>query len=193
MSSPEQALDTQLKNIQTRTGKTLGELYAHIRASGTTRHGAIRDFLKSNPGMGHGDANTLAHMYLKSLEALAPAPAAGESAGDGVLDALYVGPKAALRPIHERFMEAIEKFGPFEVAPKKANVSLRRKKQFAMIGPATNTRVEVGLNMKGVEPTERLLALPPGGMCPFKVKLTDASEVDEELIAWVRRAYEGAG
>jgi hypothetical protein len=90
-------------------------------------------------------------------------------------------------------MAAIDGFGPFEVAPKKGYVSLRRKKQFATIGPATNTRVEVGLNMKGVEPTERLLAIPPGGMCQYKVKLTDAHEVDGELLAWIRRAYDGAG
>ena len=48
-------------------------------------------------------------------------------------------------------MKAINGFGPFETAPKKGYVSLRGKKQFAMIGPATNTRVDVGLNMKGVK------------------------------------------
>jgi hypothetical protein len=90
-------------------------------------------------------------------------------------------------------MAAITRFGDFEIAPKKGYVSLRRKKQFAMLGPATNTRFELGLNMKGVEPTERLQAQPPGGMCQYKVKLTDAAEVDAELVAWVRTAYDHAG
>ena len=62
-----------------------------------------------------------------------------------------------------------------------------------MIGPATNTRVEIGLNMKGVETTERLVAMPAGSMCNYKVKVTDAGEVDDELIAWTKQAYEGAG
>jgi hypothetical protein len=83
--------------------------------------------------------------------------------------------------------------GSREVAPKKGYISLRRKKQFAMIGPVTNTRVEVGLNMKGVDPTERLAAMPAGGMCNYKVKVADAAEVDAELIEWVRRAYDSAG
>jgi hypothetical protein len=62
-----------------------------------------------------------------------------------------------------------------------------------MIGPATKTRVEVGLNMKGVQGTARLTELPPGGMCQYKVNVTDVKEVDGELIAWIRQAYEGAG
>jgi hypothetical protein len=187
MNIVDQATQTQLKNIQTRTGKTLEELYAVIRKSGLTKHGEIRDMLKKDLGMGHGDANTLVHTFLKAAE---PAPAGGEG---GVLDQIYAGPKAELRPIHDRLMAAIGGFGEFEVAPKKAYVSLRRKKQFAMIGPATKTRVEVGLNMKDVEPTERLLAQPPGGMCQYKVNVTDPKDVDPELIGWIRRAYDSAG
>jgi predicted transport protein len=109
-----------------------------------------------------------------------------------VLDGLYTGPKTALRPIHDKLMAAIRKFGDFEEAPKKTYVSYRRKKQFAMIGPATNTRVEVGLNMKGVSATDRLVQLPSGQMCNYKVKLPDVKEVDTELITWIKTAYEAA-
>jgi hypothetical protein len=191
----DKAFETQLKNIQARTGKSLDELFGLIRQSGLRKHGEIRDMLKSSLGMGHGDANTLTHNYFKAAEGVpaAPASSAGAAAPGGVLDEIYSGGKAGLRPIHDRLMTAIDAFGPFETAPKKGYVSLRRKKQFAMIGPATKTRIEVGLNMKGVEATPRLLAQPPGGMCQYKVNVTDAAEVDPELIAWIRQAYEGAG
>jgi hypothetical protein len=62
-----------------------------------------------------------------------------------------------------------------------------------MLTPATKTRFEVGLNMKDVPASERLIELPAGGMCQYKVSLTDAKEVDPELIAWIRQAYEKAG
>ena len=185
----DKAVATQLANIEKRTGKTLAELTAIIKGSGLTKHGEIRDMLKRDLGMGHGDANTLVHVVLKSDGASA---AEGKS-GDEVLDGIYAGPKASMRPIHDRLMAAIGKFGPFDVAPKKSYVSLRRKKQFATIGPATNTRFEVGLNMKGVPATGRLEALPPGGMCQYRVKVADAKEVDAELIAWIRQAYDAAG
>lgn len=47
------------------------------------------------------------------------------------------GPKAELRPIHDQLLLEIRKFGDFEEAPEKTYVCYRRKKQFAMIGPAT--------------------------------------------------------
>jgi hypothetical protein len=184
MPDPEKAVQTQLANIQKKTGKTLTELSAFLAASGLSKHGELRDYCKTNLGLGHGDAN----MLVTVLRHAAEAPTAADP-----LDAIYTGPKAALRPIHEAFLTAIAALGPFEIAPEKANVSFRRKKQFALIGPATNTRVEVGLNMPALEAGPRLEALPPGGMCPYRVKLTSPAEVDEELLSWVRRAYAAAG
>ena len=191
MNVVDKATETQLRNIQTRSGKTLDELFALIRESGLTRHGEIREMLKRDLGMGHGDANALAGAFLKAAGQSA-APAA-EAATDDLVVAIYSGAKGDLRPIHDKLMAAIAELGPFEVAPKKAYVSLRRKKQFATVGPATRTRVDVGLNMKGVPPTERLTELPPGGMCQYSVSLTEVNEVDQELMAWIGLAYEGAG
>ncbi len=65
MNSVDKALENQLENIQTRTGKTLDELYALIRKSGLTKHGKILEMLKRDLGMGHGDANRLALTFLK--------------------------------------------------------------------------------------------------------------------------------
>ncbi len=79
------------------------------------------------------------------------------------------------------------------LAPKKAYLSLRRKKQFAIVGPATKTQVEIGLNAKELEAGDRLVAQKPGGMCQYKVRLAAPSEVDAELMAWIRAAYESAG
>ena len=190
MSAVDKAIETQLKNIQARTGKTLDELRTIVEQSGLEKHGEIRAMLQRDLGIGYGDANTLAHVLRQPAGTRA---AAAGAATDDVLNDIYAGAKAGLRPIHDKLMAAIEQFGPFEIASKKGYISLCRKKQFAMIGPATNRRVEVGLNMKGVDATERLAAMPAGGMCNYKVKVTDAAEVDAELVAWVKRAYDSAG
>jgi Domain of unknown function (DUF5655) len=72
-------------------------------------------------------------------------------------------------------------------------VSLRRKKQCAMIGPATKTRVEVGINVRGLKPSARLIEIPAGGMCQYKVNIAASGEVDRELIAWIKQAHDNAG
>ena len=185
----DKALQTQLANIEQRTGKTLAELTALLKGSGQTSHGKMRDWLKQELKMGHGDANTLVHVVMQS----SPAVTSEVESADAAADRIYTGPKAALRPIHDAVMTAIAPFGEFEIAPKKTYVSLRRKKQFAMVGPATKTQVEVGLNMKGVPGTERLQELPPGQMCNYKVRLASPDEVDAELIGWLRTAYGSAG
>lgn len=188
MSSLDKAVQTQLNNIQKKTGKSLDELTAIIKKSGLTKHGEIRDYLKRELGLGHGDANMLVHAVLQSDGQRA---AEGKST-DQLLEEIYVGGKAHMRPIYEKLMKEIDKFGEFEIAPKKGYVSLRRKKQFAMIGPKTNTRFEVGLNAKDLEKNPRLLEQPKGSMCNYIVNLTDPKEVDSELISWLKSAYEGA-
>lgn len=190
MSSVEKAYETQILNIQKKTGKSLAELTALIQQSGLSKHSEIRAMLQKELGLGYGDANSLVHAVLSS-DGERAAQAKGLSQ-DQVLDEIYSGARASLRPIHDRLIEALKTFGEFEIAPKKGYVSLRRKKQFAMIGPATNTRVEVGLNVKNLPANERLLEVPPGGMCNYKVKLSEAGEVNDELVTWLRQAYETA-
>ena len=188
MSSLDQAVQTQINNIQKKTGKSLDELAAIAKNSGLNKHGELREMFKEKLGLGHGDANTLVHVIFKSDGTSA---AEGKSA-DSVLDEIYSGPKAAFRPIHEKLMKEINKFGEFEIVPKKGYVSLRRKKQFAMIGPKTNTRFEVGINARGFKKNARLLEQPKGSMCNYIVNLSDSKEVDSELVAWIKSAFEGA-
>ena len=163
MSSLDQARQTQINNIQKKTGKSLDELTAIAQKSGLTKHGEIRDYVKHELGLGHGDANALVHALLQSDGQRA---AQGKST-DAVLDEIYSGPKAVMRPIHNALMKHIAKFGEFEIVPKKGYVSLRRKKQFAMIGPKTNTRFEVGINARNLQKNARLLEQPKGSMCNY--------------------------
>lgn len=185
----DKALQTQLANIQKKTGRSLDELFAWLAATGLQKHGQLRDAAKSELGLGYGDANTLVTLFRRSSGSAA-APA---TTSEAAVDSLYSGPRASLRPVHDRVMEAMTELGPFEIAPKKAYLSLRRAKQFAMVGPATRTQVEIGLNAKGLPAGARLVEQKPGGMCQYKVRLGSPDEVDAELVGWIRAAYDAAG
>jgi hypothetical protein len=191
MDNLKQAVQTQITNIQKKTGKTLPELSAMLAQSGLSKHSDIREMFMRELDLGHGDANALVHAILQS-DGTRAAEAKGLDT-DTLLDEIYSGAKASLRPIHQSLMAEITVFGEFELVPKKGYVSLRRKKQFCMVGPATNTRVDVGINLKEIVSDPRLLEQPKGSMCTYIVRLTDPAQVDQTLIQWLRTAFEAAG
>jgi hypothetical protein len=194
MADPAAATITQLKNIQARTGKTIAELHAALAVCGLAKHGERRSWLMERFKLGYGDANTVALFVGKPLPDLHGGVPPAASAPDGdPLAAIYTGAKAALRPLHEAVLAQVRAFGDFEVAPKKSYVSLRRKKQFAMVGPATKDSVEIGLNAKDLPVHARLKPQPPGSMCNATTRITSAAEIDAQLQGWLRKAFDAAG
>ena len=196
MADPQAATLTQLRNIQARTGKTIAELHAVLAASGLARTGERRSLLMEQVRLGYGDGNTVALFYTKPVPALdggpPPAAPAADAAGDP-LDALYVGAKAPLRALHEAVIRQVRGFGEFEQAPKQAYVSLRRKKQFSVVGPATKDLIEIGINARDLAPGARLKTMPVGGMCPYTLRIAGPGDIDAELTGWLRTAYDAAG
>jgi hypothetical protein len=182
MSIVDDATATMIANFPARTGKPLDEWVALVRASGRTKHGEIMTMLKTEHGMSHGFANFVALTALKRDDL---------ATSDELVEAMYVGSKATLRPLHDAAVDAARAFGAdVEVAPKKAYVSLRRKKQFGTVGPGPGGRLEIGLNLRDVEPAGRLEATT--GMCTHRVRIASRDELDGELLGWLRQAYEGA-
>ena len=81
-----------------------------------------------------------------------------------------------------------------EIAPKNAYVSLRRKKQFAILQPITKTRFEIGIILKGQVPKGKLEVInTPNAMCSHRIYIADIKDIDEEIISWLKMAYDNAG
>ena len=180
MASPDDQLATMLANIPEKTGKPLAEWIKLIQKSGHEKHGEILKFLKGEHGVSHGFANLIA---AKSRET-------GEEVD--LVAAQYSGGKAGLRPLYEEIVGFARSLGgDVEVAPKKASVSLRRKKQFALVTPATKTRIDLGLALKGDEPAGRLEAY--NAMCSHRVRLESSAAFDGEVKAWMKEAYSRSG
>lgn len=174
------------EKMKEMTGKTEVEIMEIYLESKLEKHSEVRNLLADQLGLSYGFANTLTHYVMKSD---------GSSIADGktvlqLLDEIYSGEKAKFRVIHNRLMNEIGNFGEFEIVPKKGYVSLKNKKQFVMIGPKTNSRMEVGINAKNLVGHIRLEEQPKGSMCQYIVKVTDLSDVNSELITWIKEAYE---
>jgi len=183
MSSVDEQIANQVANIERSTGRSLADWIDIIRASGLEKHGQQLAMLKAEHGLGHGNANLLAIKFRE-------AAAGGAPAADDLIDSQYTGRAAHLRPAYEAVVAAVRDFGDdVELAPKKSYVSLRRRKQFAQVGPAAG-QLEVGLNLPDTPVTGRLR--PASGMATRRVRIDDTAGLDAELLAWLREAYDRA-
>jgi hypothetical protein len=180
-NSPEEGLASLIRNLEANTGKSIDAWIATARATGQKKHA------QKDHGLSHGYANQIA---LRTLAAAMPSAA---SQADPI-DTLYAGAKAGLRAIHDALTAAIKGFGDdVEFSPKKSYVSVRRSKQFAMIQPSTATRVDLGLILKKTPASGRLEESGSfNAMFTHRVRLGSSADVDAELVAWLRQAYDSA-
>lgn len=183
----DKGLQTMIDNLAKNTGKTLEEWIAVVKKKNFAKHGEIMKFLKEEQKLTHGYANLIA---LGSKGSLIDT----EEKGSDAVQAQYKG-KENLRSFYDKLLAEVMKFGAdVEVAPKNAYVSLRRKKQFAMLTPATKTRFEIGLNLKNVAAKGILEEVrSANSMCSHKIKLESPDQITAEVIGWIKAAYELAG
>lgn len=186
MATPEEQAATMIANIPEKTGRSLQEWLDIVKQAGLEKHGAIVKLLKTDHGMTHGFANLVAHSALKS------AAATSDPETDLVADQ-YSGAKADLKPIYDKIIGYVTGLGAdVEISPKKASVSLRRSKQFALVTPATKTRIDLGITIRGKAPEGRLEA-SKSAMCTHMVKLSVPDDFDDEVKVWLEEAYRAAG
>ena len=113
---------------------------------------------------------------------------------DERIAAQFAGGKSVWQEPWDELLANINEFGPdISVSATDTYLSLLRgTKKFAVVY-TTAARMDVGIKLKGEEPTERLT--PAGSwnsMVTHRVRITDAAELDAELLAWLREAYDRA-
>jgi hypothetical protein len=185
MPTVAEGLQSQIRNIEQTYGRSIDGWVELIRASSLRRHGEIVAWLKGEHGLAHGAANRVALVALDSMQG--PTDVDPEAR-------LYAGPREALLPIHQAVMAVVATLGTdLEIAPKKSYLSLRRRKQFGMVQPAT-THVDLGLVLPGHATTDRLeSAATFNALFTHRVRVRSVGDVDPELVAWLREAYAAAG
>jgi hypothetical protein len=182
------ALQSQIRNIETTYGKPLDHWFAVIDSSGLTKHNQVVAMLKADHGPAHGAAHRVSLLARQRDAGAAPPPA-------DPADALYGGAKAGLRPLHDALLGEIRALGAFDIAPKKGYLSLRRRKQFAMIQPSTASRIDLGLILPTTTPAagRRESAAKFNPLFTHRVRITVATDIDDELRGWVATAHAIAG
>lgn len=185
MADPRTIMGPMADSLEASTGRSVDEWLAIVRGLGLERHGEILAALKRDHGLTHGYANMLALV----------ATGYGQQGEAELVDGLFAGPRAGLRPIYDRVLEVVSEIGDdVTIAPKKTMVSFRRAKQFSCFTPMSAKRIDLGVNLRGPLADEAVgvarLRPTPGGMASHVFAIAAPEEVDDEVVAWIQRAYD---
>lgn len=183
MADPNAQAAKQLENILSSTGKTVADFIAAVQTAGLTKHGQMVAHFKATFGLGHGNANLMAHTVRAKLAGGPPAPT-------DLLAAQYAGKKAGLRPIYERLAAIAEGFDGVTKVIQKTGVSFRAGRQFLLVQAPSSKRIQVGLNLDETPADPRIVATT--GMCNHKANVTAVEQVDDALIAAIEAAWRRA-
>ncbi len=173
-----------LDTIKAKTGKTPDDFKKLAEQKGLSKHGEIIKWLKEDVELGHGHATAIAGTILKPDHFKTPT--------DDKIAALFKGKKEAWRKTYDSLMAKVSKFGEdVNVAATESYVSLLKdKKKFAIVQPSSE-RLDLGIKLKGVNAEGKL---EPSGswnsMVTHRVKISDPKELDKEVLAWLKQAYD---
>ncbi len=181
------AEQSQWRNLETQTGKSKEQWLKLAATQKIDKHSELVAWFKKEHGIGHGYANLIAHRARE-------AATGGVSSPDDLVTTQYAGAKAALKPVYDKVIAVVQSFGSdVEIAPKKGYVSLRRTKQFAIVQPSTASRLDIGLNLKGTAPGDRLEASGSfNAMCTHRVRIEGEAGFDANVKKWLKQAYDAA-
>jgi hypothetical protein len=194
---------SMIRNLEARTGLCLDEWIEITAAecpalSGTgedapdpasASHREVRRWLTSRYRLGPKTAWLIAAVALRHLGGVDPSQ-------DEMVDEQYLGRYAPLRPVYDAIAFAARQLGDdVEIRPALTHVTLARGNTFAIVKPRLRS-VRLGLRLPDgpAEPSERLIARPwMKGRVTHTVDLASIAEVDGEVQAWMRQAYQARG
>jgi len=182
-----------IAGMAARTGRSLDEWAALLSEQGPESPAERKAWLKSVHGLG-GTTISLVLDRAAGKDRSEVDSEAYLAIAPKYVEAMFSGPKAALRPIYEALLALGYELGEdVKACPCKTIVPLYRKHVFAEIRPATRTRVDLGLALRDTPAEGRLI--DTGGFqkkdrITHRIALTSPAEIDAEVRRWLERAYE---
>jgi hypothetical protein len=176
----DKALQTMIANMPEKTGKSLDVWKILLKEKSFSKHSEAVKFLKTEYHVTHGFANTIVTLSKEE-----------NKSEDDLVELQYKG-KENLKPMYKELISFVKSLGTdVTITSKKGSVSSIRKRQFLLIKPASKTRIDLGFKLKDKPTTDRLENSGPfGTMCTHRVKLFEPKEIDSELKAWIKEAFE---
>jgi hypothetical protein len=175
-----------LARLPEKTGKSIEEWVKFIKQYGPTSESDRRAWLKAEQGITTNYAMLIAsHSMGQRL--------VGENP-EALVDTMYSGKKAALRPIHDALVSLVVKTIPeAKVCAGKTICPIYRRHVVAQIKPTTNTRIDFGFALKDAKPSGNLKStggFEKGDRITHAIAVTSLEAITPELTKWLVKAWE---
>lgn len=168
--------------LEKRTGVGVDAWKRRIMKEGLDDEASLRAWLTSQGVTGYGQSLLVMEQFGYPDFLLATA--------DELIDAQYED-RPGLRPIFDAIIAAAMRLGKVTVQARKTYVSLvSPRRTFARIQATTKGRVDLGLRIEGVAPGGRLLPSRIHETMPLQIGLSTLADIDDEVVRWLRRAYD---
>jgi hypothetical protein len=180
-------------SLKEKTGRSLEEWLKLVKKSGPATGNEHRAWLKSEHGLPPMSAWRIAELAGGKGGGMGD-PDAYLRAAEHYVDAMFNGPKAALRPTYDALLKLGLGLGKdVKACPCQTMVPLYRKRVFAQIKLTTRTRIDLGFAL-GARPAEGRL-ISTGGYAKkdritHRIPISSLAEIDDEVKQWLRMAFE---
>ena len=180
----KKAFQSYLDNIKAKTGKTPEDFRNLAKKKGLVKPREIVAWLKEEYGLGYGHAGAIYYMIMHADDV--------KASTEDRIEKLFAGKKVKWRKAYDALEERVRKFGTdIEVAPNMTYINLcRSSKKFAIV-QTTADRLDIGIKLKGVASAGRFeTAGSWNAMVTHRVRVTDPKQIDKEVLAWLKQAYD---
>lgn len=189
-----------IATLKAKTGRSLEEWLRFVRSRGPKDEKSRREWLKREHKLGTNSAWWIAERASSDRTRIHDDdPESYLKAAADWVEKMYAGAKAGLRPIHDALIRLARGLGAdVRVCPCQTIVPLYRAHVFAQIKPSTRTRLDLGLALGTL--ARRGATFPPrlidtGGLArkdriTHRIALASVDEVDDDVRAWLRKAYD---
>lgn len=167
--------------LESRTGQGVDEWLRRINRARVRTEPALRTWLEKRGVTGYG-------RQLLVMERFGYPDFLVASADE--LVARQYSDRPALRPIYDNVVNVATGFGAI-IQARKTYVSLvSSRRTFARIQPTTRNRVDLGLRLEGYKHTELLRPSRIHETMRFQISLASLDDFNDEVVRWLRRAYD---
>ena len=182
-----------IERLPQKTGKTLDEWADLLRRIGPKEFSEQKSWLKEKYGFGTNESCWIAE-YAEGKLPWEGDPRSYLLAAETYVENMFSGAKKLLQPLYEQLLTLALAIGSdVKACPCKTIVPLYRNRVFAQIKPTTKTQIDLGLALPKTPFTGKLK--DSGGQAKKDrithfIALTHIQDIDEELIHWLKKAYE---